>query len=292
MAQWQVETGDLDPRISKRYEVMMLANGYSGNVVSTMNPLDVRTNTESLYSAPWDLQVSRGKVPDTYQVNIFGSTSNVTTEFHTVWDNTPTDILPPSSAVQMNVVSTSTSDNSNASVTIIGLDANWDIISEKIYLNGTTPVVTANSFLRINNMALTSPGTGQNTNVGVITAEYDAVLPIYAKIAAGNGRMQNAFYSVPRNYSLYVRNINIFAGESNQGNQPIWFDYRVRTRNNTNGVLTTILQTPFANEYKVQRSNPVKYEQYLDVEWQIRVNNGTHGVGIVLEAILISDIAL
>jgi hypothetical protein len=290
VAQYNIDTGSLDQKISSRYEVMMLANGPGGNLVSTANPLDVRTNNESIFSAPWDMQIARGKVPEVIHVNVFGYTPNVTTTFHTVWENTPTDIIFPTVAQQMNVVSTSTSDNSNASFLLTGVDGNWDQVSEVIYLNGTTPVTTSNTFMRINGMVMTSPGTGQNTNIGVVSVRYAAENPI-AQVNAGFGKMQNAFYSVPRGYGLYIQNINIFAGEGNQGNQPIWFNYRVITKNNKNGVQLTILQTPFSNEYKVQRFNPVKYGEMTDVQWQINTNSGTHGVGVILEAVLIADTA-
>jgi hypothetical protein len=290
VAQYKVETGVLDPKISSHYEVMMLANGAGGALVSTTNPLDVRTNTESIFSAPWDMQVARGKVPEAIHVNVFGYTPNVTTAFHTVWENTPTDIVYPTVPHQLNVASTSVSDNSNASFLLTGLDSNWDSVSEVIYLNGTTPVTTSNTFMRINEMVMTSPGTGQNTNIGTVTVRYAAGIPI-AQVNPGFGKMQNAFYSVPRGHGLYIQNINIFAGEANQGNQPIWFEYRVITKNNKNGVQLTILQTPFSNEYKVQRFNPVKYGEMTDVQWQIKTNSGTHGVGVILEAVLIADTA-
>ena len=41
MAQYKVETGALDPKISSHYEVMYLANGAIGEIVSTKNRLPV-----------------------------------------------------------------------------------------------------------------------------------------------------------------------------------------------------------------------------------------------------------
>jgi hypothetical protein len=253
------------------------------------NPIDVRTNSESIYSAPWDMQVARGKVPEVTQVNVFGYASAATTAFHTIWENTPTDVVFPASATNWSISSTSALDNSAASVTIIGLDSNWDAQTETINLNGTSTVTTTKQFLRCNTFIMATPGTGQNTNVGTITASSGG--STHAKIAAGFGKMQNAWYSVARASGLYVQNINIFAGEANQGNQPVWFNYRVVTKNNTSGVQLTILQTPFQNEYKVQRFNPVKYPEKTDVQWQVSTNSGTHGVGIILEAVLIGDAA-
>ena len=48
MAQYRVETGQLDTRISNHYEVMMLANGANGNIVSTGNPLPVTLGSDSI----------------------------------------------------------------------------------------------------------------------------------------------------------------------------------------------------------------------------------------------------
>jgi hypothetical protein len=41
MAQYKVESGALDPKISSHYEVVMLANNANGDIVSTSNPLPV-----------------------------------------------------------------------------------------------------------------------------------------------------------------------------------------------------------------------------------------------------------
>jgi len=41
MAQFRVETGSYDPKISNHFEVMMLANNANGDIVSTSNPLPV-----------------------------------------------------------------------------------------------------------------------------------------------------------------------------------------------------------------------------------------------------------
>jgi len=48
MAQFNTETGLLDPKISSRYEVMYLANGVSGNVVTLSNPLPVTLGSDSI----------------------------------------------------------------------------------------------------------------------------------------------------------------------------------------------------------------------------------------------------
>lgn len=48
MAQFNKNTGTLDPTLSNRYEVVMLANGVSGNVITTSNPLPVTLGSENI----------------------------------------------------------------------------------------------------------------------------------------------------------------------------------------------------------------------------------------------------
>ena len=87
MAQWQIETGALDPRISSHYEVVM-------------------NNNEFIYAAPWDLQVARGKVSGVSQINIFGFSSGVAQTFIPLWEaNTtlsfPTNAKPSTTTVAL-----------------------------------------------------------------------------------------------------------------------------------------------------------------------------------------------
>ena len=48
MAQFKVETGTLDTAISKRYEVVMLANNANGDIISRSNPLPVSLGSDSI----------------------------------------------------------------------------------------------------------------------------------------------------------------------------------------------------------------------------------------------------
>jgi hypothetical protein len=48
MAQFNSDTGALDPKISSRYEVVMLANNTNGDIVSTSNPLPVTLGSNNI----------------------------------------------------------------------------------------------------------------------------------------------------------------------------------------------------------------------------------------------------
>jgi hypothetical protein len=247
------------------------------------------SDNESTTSADFMTQVARGKVTGASQVNLFAFSNNVPNTFYTLWENTgTTQYAFPASAVVMTLASTSASDNTQATVLISGLDSTWALQTETVTLNGTTNVTTVKSFLRINSMVLTSPGTSQASNVGIITAKNGGIT--YAQINAGIGKNQAAVYSVPNGYTMYLYSINAFNGDASAGN---FLNYQVKSTNNalTNPVTLTVLQTSFDSRYQVPRVNPFPYTQKTDIQWQFSTNSGTHHCGLILQGILMDNTA-
>ena len=107
----------------------------------------------------------------------------------------------PTSASTMNVVSTSTSDNNTKSVLISGLDANYSPISETVTLNGTTPVVTTNQYLRIQRIST----AGANALVGQVTINGATVL---ANLNDGDGQSLQGVYTIPKGVTGYLRQVS------------------------------------------------------------------------------------
>ena len=246
-------------------------------------------STASSSSAPWEIQVARGKVSGASQINIFAYSDSVKTTFYTLWELTgTTQYAFPASAVTMTLASTSASDNTRATILVSGLNSSWDAITETVTLNGVTNVTTTNQFLRINSMVVTSTGTGQTTNVGTITAKNGGIT--YAQINIGVGRSQAGVYSVPNGYTLYLTSINAFNGDAAAGNA---INYQVKSTINTqtNPVTFTVLQTSWDQRYQVIRDNPFPYTQKTDLQWQFSTASGTHIVGLILQGVLISNTA-
>jgi hypothetical protein len=246
------------------------------------------TNYNEVSNIPYYLAVAQGLVPNNSQVNIFAFSDNVKIGTPvTLWELTGTTAYAfPTSAVQMTLVSTSASDDTRATILINGLDSNWDQISETIALNGTSNVTTVNSYLRINNMIMTSTGTGQTTNVGTITAKNGGIT--YSIISIGVGRSQAAVYTVPNGYTMYLISINAFNGDAAAGNA---INYQVKSTNNaqTNPVTLTVLQTAWDQRYQVIRENVFPYTQKTDLRWQFSTASGTHSVGLILQGILVKN---
>jgi hypothetical protein len=231
-------------------------------------------------SEPFELQVSRGQIPYHTAVSVFGYQSSVGTGTPvTVWENA-TEYVFPSSAAYLTIVSTSASDTSALSVLINGLDANFNLLSETIALNGTTAVTSVNSYFRVNSVICTN-----GNNVGTITFKQST--NIVAQINATVGKSQNAWYTVPTGYTLYIRRVDVFSNEAGGGSN--YSSFRVQVNNRATGASFILLQASFSPTYTVDRVVPFGYTQQNDVRWQVSTGTGTSAIGVIVQAILIAN---
>ena len=244
----------------------------SNNVVSSIT-------SKGAYE-PFDLQVARGQIYGHSTVSIFGYQPSIGTTSIAVWENASAYVFP-ASASTMTVASGSATDN-GATVLVIGLDANWNQISETVTIatGGTT---TVNSYLRINSLVLTSPASGQTTNVGQITIKVSTTT--YGQINVGIGKSQNAWYSVPANYDFYLDQVEI--NTSNSYTSSTIVTYNVVATNNVTGTTLSVLQQPFVSIFTITRPNPFKYTQKYDLQFQLKASTGTIGAGLVVNGKLI-----
>lgn len=113
--------------------------------------------------------------------------------------------LFPTAASTISVVSDDANDTSAGTglrnAVLEGLDANYDFLTETVTLAGLTPVVTSNSFLRVNRMYGTMSGSNINA-VGTITATHSEGAT--ASIPAGESQSAIACYTVPADHTLLV----------------------------------------------------------------------------------------
>jgi hypothetical protein len=241
---------------------------------------------------PFELQVSRGIITYHTPANVFGYGTTPATAglFRTVWENMgTTDYSFPGSALTMQLVSTVGTDT--ASITVNGLDANYNIVSETLVLNGTTNVPTVNQYFRINNINV-STGSASNPS-GVITLSNGGT--IYAQIntitvngvLGSIGTSQMALYTVPAGYTLYMSRFSAYS--SFNGNSVNYTTYRAVT-NTSAGVQRCILQSPFNTEYNVLRVYPFPYLEKTDIRWQIASSVGTAAtVGVNIGGVLVKN---
>lgn len=149
-------------------------------------------------------EVALGNVPGVFAVNKFEFNPDIDT------DTDPEDLwtngglwVPPTQARVHNVVSTNANDTSAGTgartITIFGLNANFDLIQEELDLNGTSNVATTNEYIRIYRMSVSRFGSSA-TNAGDITATAVTDATISAAIGAGNGQTEKAIYTIPNGF--------------------------------------------------------------------------------------------
>lgn len=227
---------------------------------------------------PFDLQVARGQIDGHSTVNIYGYQPTVATTFIPIWENA-TAYTYPVAATQMNLAG---SVGDTATITINGLDSNYVAISENVVLNGSTPVTTTKSYLRINSMNV-AIGSATNPS-GVVTLKDLTNTTIYAQINAGVGRTQMGIYTVPAGYTFYLSRVDIYT--SLNGNN---FATYQNKQISSAGVVQFTQQAPFAITYHAQRVMPRPVPEKTDIQLQAKVNANTGAIGIAQEGYLIKN---
>lgn len=221
------------------------------------------------------LQIARGQIPYHEVRNIFGWQASTTTTFIPLWENA-TAYTYPTSALNMTVTTSSASDN-GGTVTIIGLDANYDIISETVTANSTTAPITTKGFFRINDVIFANDGL----NVGTVTVSNGGTT--YAKILVGTGRNQASIYTVPNGYEFYLYRIDAFSNDSTASKPGLFRNYVQYPT----GAEYVVARTTFSGNMNIQRRLPFKYSQKTDIQFQLRTLSGTHETNVFGEGILI-----
>lgn len=235
---------------------------------------------------PFDLQVSRGQITGHQTLSLFGYQAAVANTKIPVWENA-TVYTYITSASTLTLVSTSASDDTLAKVLISGLDANFAPISETLAMNGTSGVTTVNSYFRVNSLLMTSPGTSQTTNAGVITLKQSS--NIVAQINTGIGKSQMSIYTVPAGYSFFLDLSEVNTSNSYTSSNII--TYSVQAINNNNGVKLNVLQQPFVAIYLANRStDPFIYAEKTDIQWQLVTSTATSvAAGVIIAGKLIKN---
>ena len=242
----------------------------------------IRSITQVGKYEPFELQVARGQVTGHSLQNIFGYQAALTTTLYPIWENLSAYTYP-ASATTMLLYSSSASDT-NVSVLINGLDANFNPISETLVLtNGATGVTTVNSYLRINGMILAS-GVA---NVGKLSLSNAGKTVTYAAMSIGLGKSQAAIYTVPAGYTFYLTRVDINAAIAAGGVASV--NYQVYSKNNVSGVALTVLETSFTQNFSIRRVVPFAYTEKTDLQWQASADTGTIQICVNVEGYLIKN---
>ena len=228
---------------------------------------------------PFELQIARNQITWHSEQNVFayGTTPATAGTYRTVWENMATaDYVFPSSATTMTLTG---GVGDTATITIVGLDANYNPISENLVLNGATGVTTVNSYFRINSMFVSSGSATNPANTVTLTNGGVTYAQINTAVINGStgsiGTTQMAIYTVPAGYTFYGYRYGAYS--SFNGNSANYTTYRAII-NLSSGAQRVIVQTPFNTTYEVQRHFPLAYTEKTDLRWQIAPSAATAAV--------------
>ena len=169
---------------------------------------------------PFELQVSRGQVAYHTTLFKFGSNADVNGTNETIWDQGGIYSYP-ASAAKVYVSSSSTDDAASGTgaqtVVVVGLDGNYNELSETVSLDGQNQVETDGLFLRVFQAFVATAGSGGTAagDIYVATTGESSGVPtgtIYAKIRVGENQTLMALYTVPAGKTLYISRGSISSG--------------------------------------------------------------------------------
>lgn len=162
---------------------------------------DIRSITQVGTSEPFELQVARGQIPGHSFTHKFGATPSMSINVTgSVWDVNDT-LYPWSALTTAGTVTVDRASTSDAGkiVEIVGLDANYNEVTDQVTLTAATGNASTQSFIRIYRAYMYN---GSTTNVGNINIKRGATT--VARITANKGQTLMAIYTVPAGYTAYL----------------------------------------------------------------------------------------
>ena len=181
-------------------------------------------NKPRVSSMPYLYDIAEGNIPDHSAVRRFGHNHNVGTSWETVYatSNLKTYLT---SAERLQIVSDDVADDSTGTgartLTVVGLDTNYDALTETITMNGTTNVLTDASFLRVECITVATAGS-LGYNKGTITISNNADDTVLEQIAETTNQSLCACYTVPNGKTCYVTQSMATESSSKGSNFSFW----------------------------------------------------------------------
>tara|TARA_A200000159_G_scaffold68457_3_gene63358 strand:+ start:14708 stop:15460 length:753 start_codon:yes stop_codon:yes gene_type:complete len=218
-----------------------------------------------LWDEAWELNVSRGKVRGAYHIIKFGENLDVDGSMETIWDGGGLYTYLTSAGV-LTVTSSDTDDAASGTgartVTVEGLDANYNLVSETLTVGGSAGTI---EFYRVFRAFVETSGSS-GTNEGTISIASGATTlaqigTVGSPIETGLGQTFMALYTVPAGYTGFIYQFDVSTAKSD-GN--IFLVKRGHTDNGTWRSQDII----HANVNSIERNYkfPLKIEEKSDIE--------------------------
>lgn len=203
-----------------RVRVSVAGTG-SGSIVGTINTeVSTLEGIETTAADDFEQNLALGKIEGKQIVNKYGRNIDVDTGTvpEDLWGGGGVYTGWATAAEPLRVASSDTNDTAAGTgartLTISGLDASYNQITETVTLNGTSNVVTQQSFLRAHSCRVASAGSG-GANVGSITVGQNVTTTnVMINIQPAFNQSQCGCYTVPAGYTALIQQVS---GTTNVG---------------------------------------------------------------------------
>jgi hypothetical protein len=131
---------------------------------------------------------------------------------------------PMTTARTLSIVSTSTDDASGGtgtqSLVVYGIDANRQSQTVVVVMDGTTPVVTTETWLGVNRVATALAGSA-GINVGTITATATTDATTQAQMPPGEGTTQQCIFFTQDSHVALIESLRFIGTRFGSGTEPV-----------------------------------------------------------------------
>lgn len=199
-----------------------------GNKAPLNAPIDstLAQDFDALPTRPtnYHVEVALGLRQGHTQWNKWGYNTDVDTAAPELIASFGGSFSPMTTARTLSIVSTSTDDDNGGTgcnnVVVYGIDENREAQTVVVTMDGTTPVVTTESWLGVNRIAVGSCGSGQ-VNAGTITATATTDLTTQGQIPAGVGSSQQCIFCVQTGHRALFNLLHIDVTRFGSGTEPV-----------------------------------------------------------------------
>ncbi len=251
------------------------------SVLTGRNPEGIYTNVGTnevgaLNISSFLLDVAAGKYPSYASGTKFGRNSEIDTGTapEDVWDGVGnyTGLPTTGTATTLSIFSSSALDTSAGTgartVRISGLNASYEPISEIVTLNGTTPVITTNSYWRQSRAEVVTAGS-TGFNQGAITSHWTGTpSQIFMNLPIGSNQTAIAADTVPAGKVRIILGMKVSMARSTglAGSANVRFLTR-----ELSGVFNAIRNTEITNSlaYNSELRAGILLPEKTDMKWQV-----------------------
>lgn len=247
--------------------------------------------SDDIFRSPM-IAIASGRIPGATVKDKFGFDPDVNTSFEPIWSESSAHTFRSTAATM--TASSDSSDDAAAgtgcrTLTIEGVDANFNVVVETVTLNGTTPVTIPTDLMIVDRVYCVGSGSADSNvgniyvGTGTVTSGKPAVVECLIDIDAGQSLV--GWTVIPAGFTGYGTNITFTASRFANTN----IDVRVRTKAVGMSWRTRQYYVLFQSTLPKANLIPRVYEEKTIIVFEAKGSATGNPVSVELEMLLIDN---